>query len=230
MQGDPAMNEESRLPAVSQDRDRPSQALSDRVRHQIIELIQNRALSGGQTIIEQRLASELGVSRTPLREALQRLEGEGMVVKASGRSFIVRKVELQEYLQALKVRLLLEPEAAALAAARAPTDRVEAVRAEIEALRAGPEEHTAAHWVSDDNLHGLVGAFCGNQVLRATIDELRITTRLYEIEDVRQHVAKDLDQHAAIAAAIATSDAQAARKAMQTHLRSLVSYSLSHVA
>ena len=210
--------------------EKPGPGLTERVRREITELIHSRTLSGGQAIIEQRLAEQLGVSRTPLREALQRLEGEGLVEKAAGRSFLVRKVDIQEYIQTFKVRLLLEPEAAALAALRAPEDRIGRVQAEIETLRAMPNEHTKAHWVSDDNLHRLVGEYCGNNVLFATIEGLRITTRLYEVEDVRQRVENDLDQHADIASALASNDADAARNAMQTHLQSLVSHSLSQVA
>lgn len=210
--------------------EKPGPGLTERVRREITELIHSRTLSGGQAIIEQRLAEQLGVSRTPLREALQRLEGEGLVEKAASRSFLVRKVDFQEYIQTFKVRLLLEPEAAALAAMRAPEDRIGGVQAEIGTLRAMPDKHTKAHWVSDDNLHRLVGEYCGNTALYATIERLRITTRLYEVEDVRQRVENDLDQHAAIASALASKDADAARKAMQAHLQSLISHSLSQVA
>ena len=210
--------------------DKPPAALSDRVRLQIRELIHNRVLGGGHVIIEQRLAEELGVSRTPLREALQHLEGEGMVEKGSGRSFTVRKVDFHEYLQSFKVRMLLEPEAALLAAPRAPAEAIEEVKAEIEALRSMPGEHTKAHWDSDDRLHRLIGSHCGNAVLFDTIERLRVTTRLYEIEDVRQRVAKDLAQHLAIVEALAARNGLAARKAMQLHLRSLVSYSLNQVS
>lgn len=205
-------------------------ALSDLVRARISELIHNRTLVGGQVIIEQRLAEELKVSRTPLREALQHLEGEGMVQKSSGRSYLVRKVEFPEYLQSFKVRLLLEPEAAAVAALRAPEARVQAVRDEIEALRSVPDEHTEAHWRSDDNLHRLIGAHCGNAVLFDMIETLRVTTRLYEIQDVRQQVSKDMEQHAAIIAAVAAGDGPAARRAMQAHIKSLIAHSLRQVA
>jgi len=76
-------------------------------------------LRADDAIVEARLAETLGVSRTPLREALQRLEGEGMVVK-TGRSYMVRRVDLGEYLKSLKVRQVMEPEAAALAVGHVP--------------------------------------------------------------------------------------------------------------
>jgi DNA-binding GntR family transcriptional regulator len=220
--------EKSKTPPVQGDR--PVRALSDWVRSQVSELIHNRILSAGEVITEQRLAEQLGVSRTPLREALQHLEGEGMVEKGSGRSFRVRKVDFQEYMQSFKVRLLLEPEAAALSAVRAPKSRLAAVRADLEALRALPNEHTQAHWLSDDSLHDLIGSSCGNAVLHEAIKRLRTTTRLYEIEDVRQHVEKDMQQHWAILEALEAEDAPAAREAMQVHLRSLIAHSIDLLA
>lgn len=205
------------------------EALSRQARHQIRELIHNRGLKGGEAIIEQRLAERLGVSRTPLREALQRLEGEGMVEKEAGRSYRVRKVDFEEYLHSLKVRLMLEPEAAAAAAGRVPAYQIEYVRSEIEDLRKLPNEHTKAHWRSDDHVHRLIGSRCGNSVLFDTIEKLRVTTRLYEIEDARQRVDRDLEQHMAIVDAVAAGDQALAKKAMRGHLRSLIAHSLSRI-
>lgn len=204
-------------------------ALSNRVRRQIIELIHDRTLAGGQVITEQRIAEQLGVSRTPLREALQRLEGEGMVEKGSGRSYQVRKVDFQEYMQSFKVRLLLEPEAAALAVGRIRPDDLCAVRREIEALRELPFEHTDRHWHSDDDLHRLIGAHCGNVVLFRIIERLRVTTRLHESEDMRQKVDKDLEQHLAIVEAMAAEDGPKVREAMRAHIRSLMDHSISQL-
>ena len=78
--------------------------LSNQAHQAISEMIQRRRLRGGEVIVELRLAEVLNISRTPLREALQRLEGEGLVIKGTGRSFMVRHVDLREYLQSLKVR------------------------------------------------------------------------------------------------------------------------------
>jgi len=209
----------------------PQEALSIQALHQIRELIHNRTLKGGQVVIEQRLAEQLGVSRTPLREALQRLEGEGMVEKEAGRSYRVRNVDFEEYLHSLKVRLMIEPEAAAAAAAgRVPPYQLEFVREEINDLRKLPSEHTKAHWRSDDHVHRLIGSRCGNNVLFDTIEKLRVTTRLYEIEDARQRVDRDLEQHMALVDAVAAGDSALARKAMRTHLRSLISHALSRIS
>lgn len=204
-------------------------ALSDQVRQRISELIHSRTLVGGHVIIEQRLAEELGVSRTPLREALQRLEGEGMVQKSSGRSYMVRKVDFPEYIQSFKVRYILEPEASALAVDHAPDEALDMLRSDMVKLGASEGKHTSKHWRLDDALHQLIGRYCGNQVLFQTIETLRVTTRLYEIEDVRQRVDKDLAQHLAVLDALAARDAAGARKAMRIHIKSLIAHSMKQV-
>ncbi len=202
-----------------------SQTLYNRIR----ELIRQRELASGQVIIEQRLAENLGVSRTPLREALQRLEGEGLIKKNSGRSYMIRSVDLQEYIQSLKMRHLVEPAAAALSVGRIPSAELAAVRAEVEALHREEAEHTRAHWDSDDRLHCLYGSNCGNAVMFDVIEQLRVTTRLYEITDITQRVQDDYVEHIKILEALEAGNADRAREAVSAHLQSLINYSFEQI-
>ncbi|MEM6381936.1 MAG: GntR family transcriptional regulator [Pseudomonadota bacterium] len=187
----------------------------------ISEMIYQRQLRGGEVVVEQRLAEALGVSRTPLREALQRLEGEGLVVKVANRSFVVRRVDLQEYLESLKVREILEPEAAALAIGHIDQETFRAVRTELNQLKSATKYHTHAHWISDDNLHTMYSDVCGNAVLADTIQALRITTRLFEIERLADRVGPDSSEHLDILAALEANDKTGARRAVRAHIRSL---------
>ncbi len=203
--------------------------LSNLAYNAVSEMIRHRRLHGGEVIVEQRLAETLGISRTPLREALQRLEGEGLVVKGAGRSFLVRHVDLKEYLQSLKVREILEPEAAALAAGRSPPAELARVRAEIDTLRTAVPYHTDAHWRSDDNLHELFARNCGNQVLAGMIRTLRVTTRLFEIANLADRLEADSAEHLQIVEALGRDDAKAARRAVTHHLRSLNKHTLDTI-
>ncbi len=203
--------------------------LSESVHKRITELIRTRSLASGQVIIEQRLAEKLGVSRTPLREALQRLEGEGLIKKNSGRSYMIRSVGLQEYIQSMKIRHLLEPAAAVLSIGRIPQADLDAVRAEIEALHPDKTEHTQAHWDSDDHLHRLYGSNCSNAVMFDIIERLRVTTRLYEITDISQRVQDDFVEHIEILDALEAKDADRTRAAVAAHLQSLINYSLDQI-
>lgn len=196
----------------------------------ISNMIRTRRLTGNEIIVEAKLAATLGISRTPLREALQRLEGEGLVRKRSNRSFVVRQVDLAEYLYSLKVRELLEPEAAALACGNVDGNRAAPVRHEIKTLRSLPHIHTDAHWRSDDSLHDLIIDASGNPVLARMVRELRVTTRLFEIAKLSDRVVPDLDEHTAILDALEAGDARAARRAMERHLKSLARYALASVS
>lgn len=198
--------------------------LSSLTYRSVSEMIHHRRLRGGEVIVEQRLAEALGVSRTPLREALQRLEGEGLVRKVANRSYMVRKVGLQEYLESLKVRDILEPEAAALAIGRIAPAAIRAVRRELDDLQNATQYHTDAHWISDDNLHTLFANACGNAVMAETILALRVTTRLFEIDRLADRLSPDSVEHLRILDALEAEDARAARRAVRAHIRSLMRY------
>lgn len=213
--------------------DEPKQAvatsLSARAYREVSELIHRRRLRGGEIIVEARLADALSLSRTPLREALQRLEGEGLVVKLANRSFMVRQVDLTEYLQCLKVRELLEPEAAANAVNRVPEAEIEAVRAGIRELERLPNIHTEAHWASDDALHNLFLDNCGNAMMARMVRDLRVSTRLFEIAGLSARVEPDRREHRAILDALIDGDARRTRRAMAAHIRSLARHATSHL-
>ncbi|MBO1080091.1 GntR family transcriptional regulator [Roseomonas haemaphysalidis] len=194
-------------------------------------MIRGHKLKGGEAILEARLAESLNISRTPLREALQRLEGEGLVIKNGSRSYMVRGVDLAEYLHSLKVREILEPEAAALAIPRIDPAAIAAVRAEIAALGdAAVPYDREAHWRVDARLHELFIDACGNPVLTQMIRGLRATTHLFEIARLRDRLQPDNLEHIAILDALAAGDARAARKAAQQHLRSLHAFALTVVS
>ena len=189
--------------------------------------IKSRELRGGDTLVEQRLAEQLGVSRTPLREAMQRLEGEGLLLKAANRSYLVRKVDLGEYLQSLRVREVLEAEAAAQAAGRIPAAEIARARAAVLALEQLVPYDTHTHWACDDQVHNLFIDACGNAVMAGILRNLRITTRLFEIAALADRLGPDSREHLAILDALQAGDAEGARAAMAAHARSLFDFAIS---
>lgn len=214
------------------DTERPSAGinLSNLAYRAVSQMIRDKRLAGGEQIVETRLAETLGVSRTPLREALQRLEGEGLVRKTANRSFMVRSVDLAEYLHSLRMREIVEAEAAAQAVGHIPQELMAAVRHEIETLRASPTYHVDAHWRSDDNLHNLFIDHCGNPVMTGVVRSLRVTTHLFEIAKLKDRLKPDSLEHLAILSALEAGDRAGARKAVQTHMRSLKAFALAAVS
>lgn len=203
--------------------------LAEKAYRAISELIRRRELRSGEPLVELDLAEMLGVSRTPLRQAMQRLEGEGLLGKGANRSYMVRQVDLKEYLQSLRVREFLEPEAAVLAIGNVPREQIAEVRAGIAAVRSVEPYDMLAHWRSDDEVHNLFIGNCGNDVLTQILVSLRATTQLFEIERLAERLEPDSREHDAILDAIARQDRKAARRAVSAHIASLFRFAVKTV-
>jgi len=193
----------------------------------LVDLIRCRELKAGSPIIETRLSEALGVSRTPLREALQRLEGEGIVQKGAGRSHRVRRVELEEYLQTFKIREVLEIEAAVMALGRIPSHKIQKVLRELEESLILGEAVQPVNWFTDDDVHGLYVNHCGNEVLRRFLRLLRTTTRLFDIDKLPPRVTKDYVEHKKIVDALELKNEKLVVRAIRGHFKSVVADALS---
>ena len=200
--------------------------LSEKAYQSLSRMIQERAIPAGLPIVEAKLAVQLGVSRTPLRQALQRLESEGLLRKLESRSYIVRRVELREYLHSLKAREVLEMEAAGLALGRISSEEIEPVRAYLHEVQKRVPYDMLAHWRSDDQVHELYIGACGNQVIQDIIRSLRTTTKLFEIERLSERLQPDSSQHELILDALEKGSDAEVRKAVQVHLRSLADFAI----
>ena len=194
--------------------------LADFAHAELSRLVLTRALPGGSFVIEGRLAEQLKISRTPMREAILRLAAEGLLVKQGSRSYAVRRVEPVEFFQSLKVRELLEGEAVTLAIGRIPPETIAGLRAEVVRLGAQAQQ-AATHWDLDDRLHLLFPDALANRVLAGMIRQLRVNTRLFELISPSGRVEADVVEHLAILDAYAAGDAVRARAAMATHLRNV---------
>ena len=147
--------------AIPEDDD--GRSLADRAFSKVRGMIVDRVLAGGDVLVEGRLTGMLGLTRTPLREALVRLEGEGLLVKRKNRSFAVRQVPAAEFFQSLKVRKYLESQAARLAVGKIDIKQVRALRRRIVSL-AKVDIHVPDHWYLDDDLHNWLAQAGGNEV------------------------------------------------------------------
>lgn len=181
-------------------------------------MILSRELPSGTVIQERKLAESLRVSRTPTREALGRLEGEGMLVRLTERLLSVRVVTLDEFVHTVQVRRMLEPETVALATPRMDKTVVRELIDGVNALIDDPERSLERHWEIDQLIHRRIAEATGNRVLADTIDKLRLSIQLFEIQTVPARVNPGSQEHLEILNAILTEDPARARKAMRTHL------------
>jgi DNA-binding GntR family transcriptional regulator len=205
-----------------------SEKLGELAYQTLRRMILDKALRSGGPVVEGRLAEELNISRTPMREALLRLEGEGLLVRAGARSYSVRFVSVQEYFQAMKVRELLETEAVGLAIGKLDKSDVQQLIKKIKALRSGQQEQ--AHWQVDDQVHTMMARASGNEVLARTIDLVRTNSRLFELVTPFNRIEEDRAEHLAILEAYMDDDAERARSAVRAHLQNLRRYVLDRLA
>ncbi|NVN11587.1 GntR family transcriptional regulator [Nguyenibacter vanlangensis] len=196
-----------------------ARSLTDATYEHVLDLILSRRLPGNTIIQERRMAEELGVSRTPMREALGRLEGEGLIVRHGPRTLAVRLVSLEEFLQSLELRLLIEPHAASVSALHIPDDRLAELRRSLRSIDPRQDHPPAMHWVFDDNLHGAVGEYCKNDLTANTLLAMRRLTKMFERQHLPERTAPGWKEHDEILSALETRDGARARRAMAEHLK-----------
>ncbi|GHF75757.1 transcriptional regulator [Streptomyces thermodiastaticus] len=192
--------------------------LRERVYETLLELIITRALRPGQHLVESELAGHLGVSRQPVREALQRLNTEGWVDLRPAQGAFVHEPTEEEADQLLTVRTLLEAEAARLAAVHADADGVAALEelcAEGERAVASDDVDTAV--ALNARFHAKIMELAGNTVLAGLAAQVDRRVRWYYTPVARQRGAQSWIEHRALIAAIADHDEERATRLMREH-------------
>lgn len=187
----------------------------------IRSMILTRRLKGGEIVSEDRLATRLEISRTPVREALLLLQSEGLLEKQPNQPFRVRVVSNREYFQTMRLRELLEGEAIAAATGRITPEQLTEVEADLQALKADPSVPAEIHWAADEKLHDMIANACGNSVQAAVIQDLRMATRIFELSGLASRFRPDTEEHLTILEALKSGNADQARDSMKAHIRSL---------
>jgi DNA-binding GntR family transcriptional regulator len=192
--------------------------LRDRVYEALLELITTRALQPGRHLVESELAGHLGVSRQPVREALQRLSTEGWVDLRPAQGAFVHEPTEEEADQLLTVRTLLEAEAARLAAAGASGTAIgmlEEMCAEGE--RAVADDDVDRAVAMNARLHAKIMELAGNAVLAELAAQVDRRVRWYYTPVARQRGQQSWIEHRELIAAIADRDEQRATAVMRAH-------------
>ncbi|WP_340374742.1 GntR family transcriptional regulator [Streptomyces sp. SS7] len=192
--------------------------LRDRVYEALLELITTRALQPGQHLVEGELANHLGVSRQPVREALQRLSTEGWVDLRPAQGAFVHEPTEEEADQLLTVRALLEAEAARLAATQAKTHDVDDLD-EILALglQAVADDDVDAAVALNSRFHAKIMELAGNAVLAELAAQVDRRVRWYYTPVARQRGEQSWIEHRDLITAILNRDEQLAARLMREH-------------
>ncbi|ALM54447.1 hypothetical protein AR456_00660 [Halomonas huangheensis] len=182
-------------------------------------MVLSRQLRAGEIVQERPLSAYLDMSRTPVREALRRLEAEGWIVRLNARTIAVKRVSIEEYVSALQIREILEPETAALAARHADTAAVRRWRQQLEQLTQEDSLLTKLQWEFDESLHIGIALASRNTELPRIIADLRKTTQMFENQTLPAMPFPGYEDHIAIIDAIENQDEVLARERMKSHLQ-----------
>lgn len=183
--------------------------------------LRTRILKGivlpGSTLNQETLAAEFGVSVTPLREALRRLNTEGLVQLEAHKTVTIAPLSKRELDEIYAVRLQLDPLAASLAAEHPSDEQL----AEIERLASAPSPEDAARQLEANRaFHRSVYSASGNRVLTETLDHLWDRTDRYRLVLLQRGVYgfAAAKEHVEIAAALRSRGKRQVGRLMRTHL------------
>ena len=201
--------------------DRNATSLAARVHHRLREAILAGQLKSGESLVEDHLAVELGVSRSPLREALARLEQEGLIVSVPYRGAVVAGATRAEIIQALQIRQRLEPLAIELAIDAIPAAEIDEAMAQIGRLISSEHRRDPlAHYECDRALHSLAPRYADNPILEQFLSNLEDRVHTYRLQGAGfEDALAASNEHIEILQALRRRDRDAAIAAMLRHLR-----------
>jgi len=189
----------------------------------IREAILDGTLAPGERLMEAQLAEELGVSRTPVREAIRQLELAGFVVMIPRRGAYVADISLKDVAEVFEIRGALEGLAAALAAERASDEEIEQLERLLVEIANCVEEKDVNRMVElDTRFHDYLYKASRNERLGQILSSLREQIQRFRTRTLsnpaRMRVA--LEEHRSLVEALAARDAEAAARAASQHIES----------
>jgi DNA-binding GntR family transcriptional regulator len=218
----------SNEPAVVPDRLNIASVV-DQVYAAIRERITSGSLPRGGRVHQEDLAEELGVSRTPVREALRRLAAEGLVEMRTNRGARVADVDQVGMRSSYEARTVIEPGAARLAAQRRPAESLARMRAAVEAQQRAVRS-VRRSFEANREFHLALAAASGNEFLVQFAERLwvaRIGETIYERQvETQERMLLDAREHEQILAAIEAGDARRAESLTRRHLSEAMKRSL----
>lgn len=204
---------------------------SDRAYATLLDEIQSGTLGPGTVLGEVEQAARLGVSRTPLREALGRLASDGLVVQQSPRVTVVTGVDAGDIRELFEVRRALEETAARIAASRGGSPVFAALAEEFAHASVRAEQGRADYYALIARFDAALDAAVANDYLTSALRTIR--THLVRVRrlarDKPARLAASVEEHRLIASAIAAGDAELAAHATHVHLHNALANILESI-
>lgn len=214
-------------------------SLQRQVHDKLLGRIIRGELAPGHRISPAGIAASLGVSITPVRDAINLLAAEGFIEVHARRGTVVTPVSSADVTELYEIRLLLEPAAAALAAERASGPEVALIRSLAERLDSAPAASRTIHDVDeylaeltlDQDFHSRVVHASGNRRLASLYDGLRSHVLLvrFTFPVLTRTRPRRHGEHLRVTEAIEARDGAGARRAMEAHLRNAKADALDRI-
>jgi DNA-binding GntR family transcriptional regulator len=180
-------------------------------------------ISPGARITVDALVRELEVSQTPIREALGRLEGEGLVVKTHLVGYSASpQISRRRFDEIYELRLLVEPDGARRAAARIGKEQMRRLKDTAEQMRMVDSTRDKSSYFTfarlDGEFHDTVMEIAGNDLIRETLSHLHTHFHIFRLMFHARVTEEALAEHEALLAALSSRDEAGAEQAMRDHI------------
>jgi DNA-binding GntR family transcriptional regulator len=195
-------------------------SLADQIYQSLRHALLHGELPPGTRMVESVIAEQLGVSRTPVREALNRLTVEGWLISRRNKGVVVAGVQPEDVEERYSLRGVLEAYAAGIAATRMPEDEIARLHSVCDAAEATlPDDNVTEFARLNDEFHlGVIRAAGNATLLTIWRQFLHPAPHGYVALGNREMRRRFLTGHREVLKAIAARDAEGARDAMQAHL------------
>jgi DNA-binding GntR family transcriptional regulator len=195
-------------------------SLSDRIYNTIEKVILSGSLKPGERLVETRLSKDLGVSKSPVREALRRLAGEGTIILKPRRGYFVRDIDRKSIDDFFDIMFILEPTSAALSL----KGKNESVCGEIEEIlenmdRCLRENNYETYRELNDQFHALFANLTGNEwIIKIRMMLQKQAFMLRSLSLTVERFPNSLKEHRAIADAYIAGNEKLLIKAVKYHV------------
>ena len=196
-------------------------SLSDRIFEIIEEAILSGSIGPGERIIETELAKNLGTSKSPVREALKKLEGEGVVNLLPRKGFIVKKIDRKSVEDFCEVMFIVEPPVAVLSLKRRDRTvckKLDKILKDME--RSLSQKEYRLYLTLNRNFHGLFYELTENELITKIFRILYNQTDIFRSTFLYtgERLLRSMEEHLAIADAYQKGDQKVLEKAVRNHL------------
>lgn len=190
---------------------------SEFVYQSLLDAIRQGRLRQGDRVREDEISESLNVSRTPVREALHRMQGRGLLSLSGGRGLVVATLSRQQMIELYAMRELLEGGAARFAAQYASSHEIDALNQLLRAFAESADDYAKGDRLNTQ-FHQTICIAARNNYLMSALDDIRDLLALLQTGKLPDRCALSLTEHAAIARAIEERAPEKAELAARRHV------------